>query len=214
MMSNDALILDLATDLAPVRRRSVRRETLWLLALAATELGLILMAGAMRPDMRQVILSPYMLWKMGSLMLLAAASCTVAMRSFVPPAAPRRGLLLALGLAAVAGIGGVFVAPAADSARSLVDRLSPANGLLCAAAIIVLSAPLMAMLGVLMRRGAPVDPKRSALAVGLAASTCGALIFAFCCPMNDPLYIVVWYALGVAVVTVTARWLLPRRFRL
>jgi hypothetical protein len=72
----------------------------------------------------------------------------------------------------------------------------------------------MAMLALLMRRAAPAHPNASALASGLAASTCGALIFAFCCPMNDPLYIVVWYSAGCAAVTAMARWLLPRRFRL
>jgi len=52
------------------------------------------------------------------------------------------------------------------------------------------------------------------LTAGLAASLCGALIFTACCPMNDPLYIVVWYSAGIGAVTAAARWLLPRRFRL
>jgi hypothetical protein len=65
-----------------------------------------------------------------------------------------------------------------------------------------------------MRRAAPTHPADSALASGIAASTCGAFIFAFCCPMNDPLYITVWYAVACAVVTAVARWLLPRRFLL
>ncbi len=214
MTSNDALILDLAARLAPVKRHSALRDGLWLLALAAVEILFILAAGAMRPDMGRMILSPYMIWKIGSLALLAGMSCTVAMRSFAPPVLPRRGLRIAFGLAGLAMIGGLFLASSADSSRSLLDRLAPAQGLLCAVSIIVLSLPMLAMLAVLMRRAAPVHPNQSALAAGFAASICGALVFTICCPMNDPLYIVVWYSGGVAVVAALARWLLPRRFRL
>ena len=99
MRSTDALILDLSADLAPVRRRSLRREAGALIALAAGELGLILMLGGMRPDMGQAILSPFMAWKIGGLALLAGVSCAVAIRSFAPPAASRRGLGLTVALA-------------------------------------------------------------------------------------------------------------------
>ena len=214
MTSTENLILDLSNHLAPVQRRNVRHEAGALLALGAAELALIIMFGAMRPDMGRVILSPYMAWKIGSLALLAGVNCTITIRSFVPPASSRLGLMLPFGLAGVAMIGGVFVTPAADRGQSLLDRLSPAHGLLCAASIVVLALPMMALLALLMRRAAPVYPKQSALAAGLAASTCGALIFAACCPANDPLYVIVWYSIAVAAVAAVARWLLPRRFRL
>ena len=214
MASTESLIHDLAADLAPVRRRSVSLEAGLLLALCAAELALVVMFGAMRPDMGRVVLSPYMAWKIGGLALLAGVSCTVAIRSFAPPAPSRRGLTLTLGLAALLVIGGAFVTSTADRGRPVLDRLAPAHGLLCAVAIVTLAMPVVILLAVLMRRAAPVRPDRSAWAAGLAASTCGALIFTACCPVNDPLYIVVWYSTGVAVLTAAARWLLPRRFRL
>jgi hypothetical protein len=213
-MSNDALILDLSASLAPVRRRNVSREAVLLILLGTVELALILGLGLMRPDMGRVIGSTYMLWKQGTLAVLAGISCTVAVRSYSPTVAPRRGLALAAALAVVAMIAGVMIGPEAESGNILLDRLSPVHGLLCATSIIVLSLPIMAMLAVLMRRAAPAYPKGSALASGLAAGSCGALIFAFCCPVNDPLYVVVWYFAGCAAVAVTARWLLPRHFRL
>ena len=214
MTSTDVLIRDLSVDLAPVRRRSLRRETAAVLALGATELALLLTAGVMRPDMGHVILSPFMVWKLGSLVLLAGVSCTIAMRSFAPPAPTRRALALLPVLAALVVIGGAFVTSAAESGRPLIERLAPTHGLLCATAIVVLALPMVALLAGLMRRAAPVHPRRSAVATGLAASTCGALLFAVCCPANDPLYVVVWYAAAVAAVTAAARWRLPRRFRL
>jgi hypothetical protein len=214
MTSTDALIHDLSVDLAPVRRRSQRREAGALLALGAAELALILMAGLMRPDMGRVFLSPFMIWKIGSLVLLASVSCGIAVRTFAPPVPSRRSLGLLLTLAVLTVIGGAVVTSAAENGRPLLERLSPTHGVLCAASIIVLALPILALLGVLMRRAAPVHPRRSALATGLAAATCGALLFAVCCPANDPLYVVVWYSVAVAAVTAAARWLLPRRFRL
>ncbi len=213
-MLNDALILDLSANLAPVRRRRVAREAAMLLALGAMELALLLGLGVMRPDMGRMIASPYMLWKLGSLAILAGVGCMVAIRSFSPTARPRRGLMVALALAIAAMIGGAFVVPGSESGHTLLDRLAPAHGALCAVSIVMLSLPMMAMLAVLMRSAAPTRPKGSALAAGVAAGTCGAFVFAFCCPVNDPLYVVVWYSVACATVAATARWLLPRRFRL
>lgn len=214
MTSTDALILDLSAHLAPVRRRSLRREAAALLALGGAELALILMFGAMRPDIAQVILTPFMAWKICGLAALAVASCAVALRSFGPVTSQGCGLALLLGLAALMLVGGAFVNEAADDSQSVVQRLAPAHGILCVTAIVVLAMPIAALLAVLMRRGAPVRPARSAWVAGVAASTCGALVFTACCPMNDPLYIVVWYSAAIAIVTAAARWLLPLRFQL
>jgi hypothetical protein len=214
MTSNEALIRDLSAGLAPVKRRRASREAALLVALGAAELVLLLGAGLMRPDMGGMLASPYMLWKLGGLALLATAGSALAIRSFSPTARPRRGLMTLVGLAAAVIIGGAFVAPAGETGRTLLDRLSPAEGIVCALSIVVVAMPMMAMLGVLMRRAAPTHPEASALAVGFAASTCSAFIFAFCCRLNDPLYVIVWYSVACAAVTAMARWLLPRRFHL
>jgi hypothetical protein len=214
MTSIDTLILDLSADLAPVKRRSLWRDSSLLLALGLAELVLVVGAGLMRPDMGRMIHTSFMAWKLGSLTLLAAVACTVALRSFAPPASSRRGLRLTMGLAGLAIVAGTAVASAVDRGRPLLDRLSPMHGIICAASIVLLALPMMAMLAVLMRRAAPVQPQQGAIAAGLAASSCGALLFSICCPMNDPLYIIVWYSVGMAATTAASRWLLPRRFRL
>ncbi|MBU3079214.1 NrsF family protein [Sphingomonas quercus] len=213
-MSNDALILNLAAGLTPVRRRSMTREALLLLAVAVVEGALIVAAGLMRPDMAQMIGSSFMTWKIGSLAILAGLSCTVAMRSFSPHRSPRRGLRLAVGVAGLAVTVGAFLAFTADIQQPLIARVSPARGMLCAVSIIVLALPLLAVLRAMMRRAAPVFPQSSAFAAGLAAGTSGALVFTLCCPMNDPLYVLIWYCVGCTAVAALGRWLLPRHFRL
>lgn len=213
-MSNESLIADLSSDLTPVQRRSMLREGGLVLALGAAELMLFLGLGVMRPDMSHMAGSPFLMWRVGSLGLLAVIACVLAIRSFSPTAHPRPGLMLASAIAVAAIVGGAFVTPDGASARALLDRINPTSGILCATWIFVLSLPIVALLGALMRRAAPTQPRLSALASGIAAGACGAFVFAFCCPFNDPLYVVVWYSIGCAAVTAVARWCLPRRFRL
>ena len=213
-MSNETLIAQLSSDLTPVQRRSMLREGGLVLALGAVELALFLALGVMRPDMQHMGGSPFLMWRVGSLGLLAVAACVLAIRSYSPTAQPRRGLMLACALAALAIVGGAFVVPEGVSERALLERINPASGMICAASIFVLSLPIMALLGVLMRKAAPTQPRLSALGSGIAAGACGAFVFAFCCPFNDPLYVVVWYSIGCAAVAAIARWCLPQRFRL
>jgi len=213
-MSNESLIADLSSDLTPVQRRSMLREGGLVLALGTAELMLFLGLGVMRPDMSHMAGSPFLMWRVGSLGLLAVIACVLAIRSFSPTAHPRPGLMLASAIAVAAIVGGAFVTPDGASARALLDRINPTSGILCATWIFALSLPIVALLGALMRRAAPTQPRLSALASGIAAGACGAFVFAFCCPFNDPLYVVVWYSIGCAAVTAVARWCLPRRFRL
>jgi hypothetical protein len=213
-MSSESLIANLSSDLAPVQRRSMVREGGLVLALGAVELALFLGMGVMRPDMSHMAGSPYLMWRVGSLGLLAVVACVLAIQSFSPTARPRRGLMLACVLAVAAIVVGAFVTPDGANERALLDRIDPARGMLCAVSIFVLSLPIVALLGALMRRAAPTQPRLSALASGIAAGACGAFVFAFCCPFNDPLYVVVWYSVGCAAVAAAARWRLPRRFHL
>ena len=213
-MSSESLIAGLSSDLAPVQRRSLLREGGLVLALGAVELALFLGLGVMRPDMHHMSGSPFLMWRVGSLGILAVAACLLAIRSYSPTAQPRRGLMLACALAVAAIATGAFVAPEGVSGQTLLERIAPVSGMLCAVSIFVLSLPVMALLGALMRRAAPTQPKLSALASGIAAGACGAFVFAFCCPFNDPLYVVVWYSVGCVAVAAVARWCLPRRFRL
>lgn len=213
-MSSETLIAKLSSDLAPVKRRNMLREGGLVFVLGAVELALFLALGMMRPDMHHMGGSPFLMWRVGSLGLLAVAACVLAIRSYSPTAQPRRGVTRACALAVAAIAAGAFVAPEGVADRSLLDRINPASGIACAISIFVLSLPVVALLGVLMRRAAPTQPRLSALASGIAAGACGAFVFAFCCPFNDPLYVVVWYSFGCAAVAAAARWRLPRHFRL
>ena len=133
-MSNDALIADLAAGLTPVRHRRAWRDAALLAGAGSLELALVLAAGPVRPDMTALIATPYMIWKLASLLAIAGVCGAATLVSFSPTASPRRGLRLAIGLAGLAMLGGVFVPPV----RDLVAHGRHAFGPLCAASILVL----------------------------------------------------------------------------
>jgi hypothetical protein len=208
-MSNDALIDKLVGDLRPVSRPKFGPQIVILLALAAVELAGFLALGTMRPDIGAAIGLAAFWWKMAGLGILAIMGAEVALRSFSPESSPRKGLRRwALALAGIVFVG-VVIDLAGQGLDGLAARLMWRMGVECLTVMTVLSVPPVLALGLMMRRGAPTDHPASAAAVGVAAAAWGAFIFAFHCPSDDPFYIVFWYALSCATITLISRAILP-----
>lgn len=212
-MASESLIDELAADLRPVRRRSDRRDAAVLAGVAGAELAGWLLLGFARPDLGDAMWEPSLWWKLGSLLALAVLGAAIALQSFAPERSPRAGLrwaTVAVGVALL--IGGVLgVAPA--SWGELSARLDWRHGLMCVRDMAVLSVIPAVALGVLARRGAPIDPGGTALASGLAAAGWGAFVFAFACPADDPLYIAVWYLVGCGLTMLVAGLAIARAAR-
>jgi hypothetical protein len=212
-MTHDALINRLVEDLKPVRRRRLGVDLLIVVAICATELALFFALGAARPDMAMMMRQPTVLWRLASLGLIALISGGLAILSFYPTYAPKRGIRR---LALIVGIClafGLSLNAGSREIATLWQRLDWANGLQCVTKMVVLSLPAVIGLGVLMRRGAPTDTRGTAFLVGLAAAAWGAFVFVFACPSDDPLYIAVWYSVGCGIVVLSSRLILPRLAR-
>ena len=212
-MSSDALIDSLVDDLRPVPRPNVGRLIAILAGLATIELVGFLALGNMRPDIGAAVARTAFWWKMGGLGILALLGVAVALRSFDPVSTPRKGLhRWAFMLAGILlfGVGLNFVGQGLDSFGA---RLMWRMGIHCLTVMTLLSVPPLIALALMMRGGAPTDRQTSAVVVGLAAAAWGAFIFAFHCPSDDPLYIIFWYALGCAAITLLARAILPSTSR-
>lgn len=208
-MSNDALIDKLVGDLRPVPRPRFGPQIVVLLALAAVELAGFLALGTMRPDIGAAIGRAAFWWKMAGLGVLALIGVNVALRSFSPVSSPRKGLRRwGLALAGIIFVG-VIIDVAGQGLDGLAARLMWRMGVECLTVMTVLSVPPVVAFGLMMRRGAPTDLQASAAAVGVASAAWGAFIFAFHCPSDDPFYIVFWYALSCATITLLARAILP-----
>jgi len=208
-MTSERLLDELASGLAPVRRRSAGWDGLILAGLAAIELALFLMMGCARPDMGHAMGQMSFWWKLATIGLLAAIAVTTAVRSFDPSVSPSRGLRWAAGIGAVALLLGWGIDASHHARVSLLARLEWREGLACLGSMVLLSLPMMAALALLMRRGAPTHRRESGLAAGLGAAAWGAFVFFFACGHDDPLYIVFWYGLGCVLIALAGRALLP-----
>jgi hypothetical protein len=209
----DPLIERLAGSLQPVRRRLPARDAAILLALGLVEVVGYVAVRGMRPDMPEAMDRMAFWWKAASLCVLALIGGATALGAFDPTRSPRRGLRGFAVAAAVAIAIGWGIDAASAGIGPLLARLDWREGLRCVGAVVVLSVPALLALGVLMRRGAPTDPGGTASAVGLTAAAWGGAVFVLACPHDDPLYVALWFAVAIGVVTWLARLVLPRLTR-
>lgn len=212
-MRTESLVERLASELRPVRRRSVIREAIILAVLGLIELAAFLSLGFMRPDMPLAMHAPSFWWKLVSLGVIAVLGAIVALLSASPVRSPRRGLRWILICIAAAFASGWLIDALHGGMSHFLARLDWAQGLECVWQMVALSVPAVIALGVLLRRGAPTDRSGTALAAGLSSAAWGAFIFVFACPSDDPLYIAVWYTIGCGIVTLFGRIILFRLSR-
>lgn len=213
----DPFIDALVADLTVVTPRRWTSEAALLAGLILVEGLLFLSLNALRDDMPRAMASAVFWWKAGSFGLMAIIAAAAMLVSLDPATSHARRLTRlwrALGLLAPAALAlGWLIDAGASGRTALLARLEWREGLDCLANVGLLSLPLVLALAVLMRRGAPTRPDRTAAAAGLAAAGFGAFVFAFHCPHDDPLYVAVWYGGAVLAVTGLSRLLLPRLVR-
>lgn len=216
-MQTETLIDTLVADLGPVRPRSQTREAMLLGGLVLVEVALFIWLGNMRPDMPLAVATPAFWWKAGTMAAfggLAAAATLISLDPATTAARRIAGVWRGLGLALVLALATGWLIDAGQSGQeALLARLAWREGVDCVRNIGLLTLPLALALVILVRRGAPTQLARTSTAAGLAAAAFGAFVFAFHCPHDDPLYVLVWYGGGLAMITGLSRLLLPRLVR-
>lgn len=212
-MSNEKLIDLLSSDLKPVKPRTVARDGVLIGGICLIELALLLLMGAMRPDMPHAMHEPTWWWKLISLGAMAGIGGWTSILSLDPVRSPRPGIRWILAILLTCLAAGWILDAGRNGLAALITRLDWRHGLQCVYKMSLLALPAMLGLGVLIRRGAPTDRTGTALAGGLAAAAWGAFVFVFACPSDDPLYVMVWYMVGCGAVTLVSRLLLARAAR-
>lgn len=197
-MKTDRLIEALVAD-----RVAPARPIAMVLAGALALGGLVsLVVFVVELGVREDLAAALATWRFDLKLGLVALAVVLAFglcRALAAPTAGSRTLrrllpLLALAAALVAVE--LAVAPAATWGRRLVGT----NALFCLTFIPILSlAPLAAALLVL-RRGAPASPALAGAAAGLLAAASGALLYAFHCFDDSPLFVMTWYSLATLPV--------------
>jgi hypothetical protein len=208
-MNLDSLIEQLAKDLVPVLPRRFWVDSTIAALIALAEPALLFAVGFAHRDVQRMLTGATLRWRIASLGLISVMSGLLAIRSFDPTYLPKAALRWVALLIAICVAYGMIMGGMPAGTASVIQRLNWTSGVQCASKIVLLSIPPLIGLAVLGRRGAATDVRRTTLLIGLAAAAWGAFVFAFACPFDDPLYIVVWYGVGCGVVTAAARLLLP-----
>ena len=79
-------------------------------------------------------------------------------------------------------------------------RMIGVNGVTCVLSIPLFALPMLIAALYALRDGAPVRPGLTGVVAGLFAGAAGAAIYAAHCPDDSPLFIALWYSLGIAIV--------------
>jgi hypothetical protein len=153
-----------------------------------------------RPD----ILSALSAWrfdiKWADNLVLVIAAAWVALRLSrpitTPPSAMRALIVPALLLLAAVTYELVTV-----SASEWPSRAMGVNGVMCVASIIYLSAIPLTTTIYALRQGAPMSPALAGAAAGLLAGALGATVFAMHCTNDSPLFVAIWYALAIGLMS-------------
>lgn len=199
-MRTEDLIAALSADAAtPPRRLTPAFRAA--VAVAALGAGLVF-AGLLgvRPDIAQALSSPRFLLKFVVTLALGAAATALALRLARPGADPKAGVMALLAVGALVATA-VVVELAVVPREAWEARLFGRNWLVCLVNVPVLSVLPLAALLVALRRGAPDRPAALGAAAGLLAGAIGATFYAAHCTDDSPLFVAVWYAIGIGAMT-------------
>ena len=92
-----------------------------------------------------------------------------------------------------------------------LPRAIGSNSVACLLSISFLSLAPLGGAFYALRRGAPLRPGFAGAAAGLLASALAAMLYAFHCPDDSPLFGAIWYSAAIALVTVVGM-IAGRRF--
>lgn len=209
---NERLIDGLVAELTPVRPRSRWRDAALLALVAAVEIAVVMWAMPMRADMATAMQGMMFWWKLGGALCIAVAGLAALLVLLTPDARPnagRRFVLIAATVVLVAGL--VLVGSGAMPMPGAMADWR--EGLDCVRLVVLYGLPMLAATILLARRAAPARPRAAATAAGLASAGWGAVVFAWTCPYDNPMYVALWFGLALTAGALLGRVLLPRLLR-
>jgi hypothetical protein len=199
-LTTDSLIAALTADL-PTRPVSIGRAILIALAIGMPIGALIMATGIvpLRSDFFPALLDARFSFKFAFTLAALLAGVWLALRVLRPgkQVGPARfGLATAVVILAAGVVTEMSVLPAAQWQSSVMGFMP----IKCVLLIPLLAAGPLAALLYMLRAGAPDSPTMAGAAAGLVAAGVGATFYASHCVNDSPLFVAVWYVLGMAVV--------------
>src|SRR5262249_54209848 len=200
MKTND-LIRAMTSDLVAPGPSIEARFAMAFLPGVLLALALFAITLGPRPDLMLVAGDMRFLFKFAVTLLLALCSAMLVWR-LVRPGAPARLQIAALAVVPLVLTAGVLMEMMLP-APSWGTRLIGSNGLVCLISIPLFALPMLIAEILALRQGAPTQPALAGVVAGLFAGGVAAAIYAAHCPDDSPLFVALWYSLGIAVVALT-----------
>lgn len=177
----------------------------------AVLVGVLALLGTMgaRADLAQVIAQPRFLFKF-LLTLSVVIPALMLLPRVATPVYKFNGWQRALWLAPLVMLAGVLLELSALPRASWLPSAIGHNALWCLSMVPMLAiAPLAATLYCL-RQAAPANPARAGALAGLASGALAATVYALHCTDDSPLFVALWYPMGVLFVSGVGAWLAVR----
>ncbi len=199
-MDTDQLIRTLAADSAHRGRPVWLMLTLALLAAAPITMAIFFWKLGARPDIMTAMHNPFFDLKFAVTLSLAIPAIAISLHLSRPEASPRGWawlLAIPFGLL-IAGIAGEMMLP---QRLPMLARLIGSNSWICLTAIPLMSLPLLAAALIGLRHGATSRPTLTGAIAGLLSSGLAATLYASNCTDDSPLFVITWYSIATAIVT-------------
>jgi hypothetical protein len=199
-MRTEELIEAIARDAAAPRPWLAGRMAAALLAGGAVAYALFALDLGVRPDLLWAMLIDWRFPLKVTIAALSLAGACWAARRLARPETRARDVAIGLALAPLVLALGVGLELVTLPADEWTTRAIGTNARVCLTSIPLLSlAPLATMLAA-MRAGAPSSAPLAGAVAGLIAGGIGATLYATHCTDDSPLFVALWYPLGIALV--------------
>jgi hypothetical protein len=198
-VKTEELIAALASDrqVAPAPSRLIARVLPWAVLVAAI---LLLATAGPRKDFAAVLMAPRFLFKFVVTLCLAIPALLLLPRVATPLPQPG-GRMRLLWLAPLVLLAGVALELTVVPDTRWLPLAVGHNALRCLAMVPMLAAVPLAATLYCLRQAAPANPMRAGAVAGLVSGGLAACIYALHCTDDSPLFVALWYTLGVLIVS-------------
>lgn len=211
-LATDHLIVELITDLRPVRPLRLQSGLLLVaISLFATTIAALLIFG-LRADMAAGNIDPLSLLASGLFLLLGtAASVTIIAMGRPQVGNDHGGWKWAAAMTAL--LPATAIGLTMLNGPHALNHAMPEAGIRCLLQGGELGLITATALTLWLRRGAPTSPNAAGLLVGIAAGSIGIFAYSLHCGISDIYHIGLWHSLTVATAAAIGRMLVPHLLR-
>lgn len=204
MINQDPLIDQLVEELRPVRGLSLARARMVAAATAVASAAVLIIVFGMRPDFIAGAPQPLPLLCL-LLTLVVAIAAIVNVTAMARPAvgAARGGWQWSIAALAVLPLAALVTA-LTNLVQTRTFSLA-LDGSACFFIGTATAAGSIAVLALLLKRGAPSSAARASWLIGVAAGCVGATAVALTCPSDSILHIGIWHAAIIPISAIISR---------